>query len=111
MDLDIFRNVKDLTWNTKWGNISAQRTFMDDLGKKLNITSQEEWYKLTTPILRFYGGQHLLPVYNYSPSKLLKAVYPEYPRHYDIIFQMRNFICFRYLGCIKISTCSTRLLG
>ncbi len=62
-----------------WGNISYQRHFMDDLAKKLNITSKSEWYKVTWSTLKQYGGSELLRIYDYSPMELFKTIYPEYP--------------------------------
>ena len=53
---------------------------MDTLGTKLNITSLEEWYNvpLSTVVLKNKGNR-LLSYYGYSPFKLLKACYPQYP--------------------------------
>ncbi len=61
-----------------WDQVSNQRLFLDDLGKKLNITDQEGWYKVTRKILRQHGGDGLIQKYNCSPHQLLTAVYPEY---------------------------------
>ncbi len=54
-----------------------QRTFMDELARKLKIN---DWYTLTVDMLRKHGGDGLLGRYNGSPSALLRAVYPEYHR-------------------------------
>ncbi len=62
----------------KWGSVSSQRLFMEDLAKKLNITSQRGWYKVTSNMFRQYGGNELLQFYKYSPIKLFRTVFPEY---------------------------------
>ncbi len=52
---------------------------MDELGKKLNITNQDGWYKLRAKELIAFGGRGLLNLkYNGSIHKLLTVVYPEY---------------------------------
>ncbi len=64
---------------TFWNDISNQKRFIDEIGKHLNITNKEEWYKLTSATLVQYGGSQLLEKFNGSLSKLLSHVYPEYP--------------------------------
>lgn len=59
-----------------WDNIANQRSFMDELTKKLNIT--DEWFKITTKALKQHGASRLLQKYDGSPIKLLKTVYPKY---------------------------------
>ncbi len=61
-----------------WSDISNQRTFVVELAKKLNITNQQEWYKVTKATLLRHGCGGLLQKYDGSPSKLLAAVFPEY---------------------------------
>ncbi len=63
-----------------WHNLSNQRSFMDNLAKKLNITDHQGWYQVTSTVLQHHGGKGLLAHYDFSPSKLLKSVYPEYPK-------------------------------
>ncbi len=65
-----------------WDDISYQRTFVDDLLKQLEITTIG-WHKLTRETLQRFGGQSLLIKYNNSLSRMLKALYPEYPRIID----------------------------
>ncbi len=62
-----------------WGNIYAQKHFLDELAKKLNIRDKADWYNITTNTFRDHGGQELLRMYNNSTSKLLSTVYSEYP--------------------------------
>ncbi len=64
--------------SSHWDDIKNQRSFMDNLAKKLQITDHEGWYKITNSVLR-KNGAALLYKYNGSPFKLLSAVYPEYP--------------------------------
>ncbi len=52
---------------------------MDNLAKKLNITNQMGWYNITYQQLMNNGANRLLQRNKRSPSKLLAAVYPEYP--------------------------------
>ncbi len=62
-----------------WNSVSNQRSFLDSLGKSLNITSHEEWYKVTIAKVYEHGGASLLTYrYGNSVRKLLTTVYPEY---------------------------------
>ncbi len=61
-----------------WGNISHQRSFLENLAKKLNVNSKEDWYKVTTSTLKQHGGSELLRVYKGALYKVLVNVYPEY---------------------------------
>ncbi len=58
-----------------WNDLATQRSFMDDLRHKFNIT---DWSVITGEMLKKYGASGLLHKYNYSPSKLLTTLYPEY---------------------------------
>ncbi len=59
-------------------DISTQAALMNELAKRLDITNNNEWYKI--PLLSFkkFGGNTLLSLYRNSLPDLLKAVYPEY---------------------------------
>jgi len=61
-----------------WHDLANQKSFLDHLAKKLNITSIEGWYKVTVPILQANGGNGLLKKYKVSLHTLLSTVYPEY---------------------------------
>ncbi len=61
-----------------WKNISNQRAFLEDCAAKLNIVDISRWYKITGQDLKQYGGEELLKLYNYIPSRLLTTVFPEY---------------------------------
>ncbi len=78
-------NIQNKSSNTTrvpsgyWKEFSNHRAFMDDVGKKLNITSSDGWYNITHNKLMKHGASALLQHYSHSPSKLLTTVYPEYP--------------------------------
>lgn len=62
----------------RWNNTHNQRTFLDKLAKKLNITSYEGWYQVSVKTLQQHGVSGILSKYNSSPKKLFPAIYPEY---------------------------------
>ncbi len=61
-----------------WDNLSSQRTFMDNLAKKLGIVDMEGWYSITAKTLQMNGGSTLARKYNGSVFKMLAILYPEY---------------------------------
>ncbi len=71
--------ISDLHTKGFWKDISNQRIVLDALAKRLNITDQEDWYKVTRKVFVQNGAGGLLQKYSGSPSKLLAAIYPEYP--------------------------------
>lgn len=88
-----------------WDNISNQQSFLNDLAKKLNITSPSGWHKMSGPIIEQHGGAVLLNKYNGSITKLLSTVYPEYHiLHIMLIFYLS-------LGFTQVWTGSERILG
>ncbi len=58
---------------------------MDDLARKLNISDQEDWYKVTLKQIHDHGGQRMLSKYDHSIKKLLSVVYSEYLSFYAAI--------------------------
>ena len=62
-----------------WNNVNNQRKFMECAGKELKIKVMNDWYKVSVKDLVSVGGSSLLWKYKTSPSKILQAVYPEYP--------------------------------
>ncbi len=68
-----------------WDNISNHRKFMDKLAKKLNIKTQDDWYKVTWTTLVKNGASSVLQKYNGSPRKLLTSVFPEYQKMNHVI--------------------------
>ncbi len=74
---------------------------MEDLAKKLNITSPEGWYKINVDTLLKNGAAGFLPKYKNSPSKLIKTIYPEYRKSY-IVFSNEASSPHIRLGSIPI---------
>jgi len=77
----------DHSWDTSkfsrslfndWSSLENQRKFMDNLGKKLGLHDLDGWYSVSTKELSPHVGG-LLKIYKNSISKLLGAVYPDYP--------------------------------
>src|SRR4051812_38687273 len=64
-----------------WDDISNQQQFMNELGKRLHLSSLDDWYKVTGTVIQKQGGSYLLSKYEDSPYKLLKSIYPQYPSH------------------------------
>jgi len=64
-----------------WLSLEHQRTFMDSLGRSLGFAEGERaaWYKVTSRTVINHGGVGLLRRHADSLSKLLAAVYPDYP--------------------------------
>ncbi len=69
-----------------WNDLSNQRTFLDSLAKRLDITNHEGWYNVIQSVFLMHGGGGLLKKYGGSPSKLLTKVYPEYPLTKEQLF-------------------------
>ncbi len=61
-----------------WDDISNQRSLIDELTKKFNITDSEGWFKITAAMITKHGGATLLSKYNGSVSVLLSTICPEY---------------------------------
>ncbi len=60
-----------------WSDVGNQRAFLDDMAKKLNLTDHER-HNITSQMVLQHGGFQLLKKYDYSLSKLLTTLYPEY---------------------------------
>ncbi len=73
-DIFAFSTVPVIHWNT----LTDRRRLMDDLAKKLGVTSNEGWYGVTVSNMNQYGLSALLAKYNGSLMSLLADVYPEY---------------------------------
>jgi len=61
-----------------WNKLTNQKTFMDNLGKELNIRFMEDWYKVSLQTVIEHGGGTLLNKYNRSLTKALAKIYPSY---------------------------------
>ncbi len=57
---------------------------MQDLAKQLNKTTQQQWYNVSTSSLIENGGAPLLHRYKGSRIVMMKSVFPEYPRVYQM---------------------------
>jgi hypothetical protein len=60
-----------------WDNIENRKHFMNQLGKTLGFKTVEDWYKLTTSMVKSHGGSVLLMQMG-SISKLVSSVYPDH---------------------------------
>ena len=85
-----------------WQNKQTQRKFMEDLRKKLNISSIPDWIDQPVRVITTNGGSGLLAIYP-TFTQLLQSVYPEFdwsksdiknfPRNYwNNIDNVRNFM-------------------
>lgn len=54
-----------------------QRKFFAELAKKLNLSTKEDWYKLTYRDIVNNGGKSLVRKYNNSPVKAIKSILNE----------------------------------
>src|SRR5687768_4229804 len=63
-------------YQTVVGDLSNQREFFENLKKKLNILTDDDWYKITYKGICNYGGGGLLKRYSDSPYNALKSIYP-----------------------------------
>lgn len=62
-----------------WKDKDAQRKAFDNIATQLGITTQEEWYNVTTEQVRKHGAMSILS--NYYKNCLmsaLRSIYPEY---------------------------------
>eukprot|EP01118_Nematostelium_gracile_P007656 TRINITY_DN2498_c0_g1_i5.p1 TRINITY_DN2498_c0_g1~~TRINITY_DN2498_c0_g1_i5.p1 ORF type:complete len:321 (-),score=59.21 TRINITY_DN2498_c0_g1_i5:3-965(-) len=57
-----------------WDDIQNQERFVRGLAKQLNITKQEDWYKVTQTQICKHGGAGLLNKYNGSPSRMIMSL-------------------------------------
>ncbi len=61
-----------------WDDINHQRAFLQQLARKLNIKTHEQWYSISQSIFMQHGGGELLSKYNDSLVLLFRSLYPEY---------------------------------
>jgi very-short-patch-repair endonuclease len=80
----VYPDYKWLEWklimvsNGFWKDINNQKLYADWLGKELGYTKLEDWYGVTQNAIKNNCGSGILHLYNDSPIKFLKAVYPDY---------------------------------
>lgn len=61
-----------------WSNMENQKKYFHWLEQQLNITKEEDWYKVTTDQIRQHYGAGLLSYYQNSPIKMLQHMYPNF---------------------------------
>lgn len=62
-----------------WIDERNQRSFLDNLSKKLRIRSWKDWYSINGRDILFNGGGTLLQHYNNSYPKLITSIYSDHP--------------------------------
>ena len=67
----------------------SQYHFIEDLYKKLDLKSFEDFY--TVSIRNFEGGRNLSAMYDDKKSKLFKKLYPNYPWQFEEEFKEISF--------------------
>jgi len=85
--------VKPHTWKDKDGtpNLVNQRIFAQYLGEKLGYRKMEDWYEITTKLIRDNGGGGLLAgFYRDGASKFVMAMFPDY-----------NWLIWKFLAAPK----------
>lgn len=60
-----------------WDEISNQKTCLEWMAKKLNVTSKSGWYAVTNSKVRKIGGGGILSYHHGSLPKALKTCFPE----------------------------------
>ncbi len=84
-------NASKFSRTDRWSTIDNQLSFMDELSKKLNLTSTEAWFGLTSTTMRQHGGRSLMIKYNDSLSKLLSTLLPEYKKAcQDFVMEIKD---------------------
>jgi hypothetical protein len=73
--------------------LANQRAFLDDLYKKMNMTSMDDWYKVSGADLEKHGGRALVTKYNDSIMRMLKTVYPEYLTNFETLITVMRLYC------------------
>eukprot|EP01114_Cavostelium_apophysatum_P022496 TRINITY_DN815_c0_g2_i1.p1 TRINITY_DN815_c0_g2~~TRINITY_DN815_c0_g2_i1.p1 ORF type:complete len:558 (+),score=47.03 TRINITY_DN815_c0_g2_i1:36-1709(+) len=61
-----------------WHDLRNQRTFMEQLGKALSISSQDDWYSVAAEDFSAHGGKSVLLLYGGSPSKAVTSIFHEF---------------------------------
>jgi hypothetical protein len=65
------------TRNNYWHDIRNQRHFLDNLAKRLSVSSPQDWYRYTVKDIQKNGGSSLLKLYKNSLITMLSKVYPD----------------------------------
>ena len=81
-----FDNNIKINSNEYFKAFNNQVIFMDDLYKKLDLKSLDDWLKITRKLIIRNGGKSLiLTYYSNDLKKLLQSIYPNFPWKFDDI--------------------------
>ena len=64
--------------NGFWSDINNRKKFLEWLKQKLKYEVMEDWYNLTTQIIKENGGITILGYYNNSLIQMIKSYFPNY---------------------------------
>eukprot|EP01114_Cavostelium_apophysatum_P005030 TRINITY_DN1558_c0_g1_i1.p1 TRINITY_DN1558_c0_g1~~TRINITY_DN1558_c0_g1_i1.p1 ORF type:complete len:545 (+),score=133.12 TRINITY_DN1558_c0_g1_i1:262-1896(+) len=74
-----------------WKDISHQRAFFDEIGRKHGVTQFSDWYKVAKKDIIASGGERILKTYyNGSYPDALSKIYPEHSWQKDL-FNVRRY--------------------
>ena len=68
---------------SKLSSIEYQRSIMDELFRKLKLTSMDDWLKISKEKFMKKGGKNLLEFHSNDYSKLLSSIYPDHDWKFD----------------------------
>eukprot|EP01114_Cavostelium_apophysatum_P003467 TRINITY_DN1335_c0_g4_i6.p1 TRINITY_DN1335_c0_g4~~TRINITY_DN1335_c0_g4_i6.p1 ORF type:complete len:879 (-),score=171.48 TRINITY_DN1335_c0_g4_i6:765-3401(-) len=75
-----------------WADTANQRKFFDEMAKAFNISSEDDWYNVSTKDITSFGGSTILiSAYGGSLSKTLMTVYPEKNWHPWKFTNLKNY--------------------
>lgn len=55
-----------------------KRRYMEWLAKEIGFQTMDDWYRITTSDFTKHHGQSLLDLYDGSPSRVVKSIFPEH---------------------------------
>ena len=90
---------EDKSSNKYFKSLVNQRSFMDNLFKKLQLKSLDDWEEVSLQVIKENGGKSLVTSqYNFSKKKLLLSIYPEHHWLFDAdnLHQQRKFLDHLY---------------
>lgn len=62
--------------NGFWQNVKNQRLFFEDLAKKFNIKTHQDWLQVRHADIVDHGGRGLMKLFDESPLRALASAYP-----------------------------------
>lgn len=63
--------------NSYWEDLQNQRKYLEDMMQQWQVSLDQLHEEVTVQKLKDYGGNGLLRQYNFSPTPMLQAVFPE----------------------------------